>query len=177
MFTPAHAGIGWLLAEAGKGDSMFRRWVFLAAVLPDTDGILMFFSINLYSIYHHVWTHNLLFSLLVSGIAVAFCRGLRWRAFLFTQIAFYAHYFGDYFFTLWPLHYFYPFSDITFFYRHGIPLYHPFNYWATIVLTGAVIILSLWLRRSPIEVFSPALDHRVMHPFDRIPHLPRLTRS
>ena len=45
----AHAGIGWILAEAGRGDRRFRQVVFLASLLPDLDGLSLLFGPEAYS--------------------------------------------------------------------------------------------------------------------------------
>ena len=65
----AHASLGWVLAEAGHGDSRFRRAVFLAAIAPDLDGISYLMGSASALQQHHVWTHNLPFSLVVSLLA------------------------------------------------------------------------------------------------------------
>jgi hypothetical protein len=73
----AHASVGWLLAEAGRGDPRFRRCVFFSAVLPDLDGFNYLFGSMDSLEQHHVWTHNLCFSLLISGLAMLYGRP-RW---------------------------------------------------------------------------------------------------
>lgn len=162
MYLHAHASIGWILAEAGRGDVRFRRTVFLAAIAPDLDGITYVLGSASSIDQHHIWTHNLAFSWLVSLLASLYCGPLRWRAVLITQLAFYSHYFGDYFFTTWPLYYFAPFSMQHFVYRRAWPLWDPVNQW--IGLAGCLIVLALALRsgRTPLEAISPRLDARLL---------------
>ena len=162
MYIPAHAGIGWLLAELGKGDSAFRRSVFLAAILPDIDGITYLFGSASSLNQHHVWSHNLLFSLVISALASVYCSQMRFRAFLFTQIAFYTHILGDYYLTQWPLTFFYPFSAKVFLNGHALALWDPINtllgYLGCLVIIG----LSIIFKRTPLEVLSPTLDAKLV---------------
>jgi len=162
MYIPAHAGIGWLLAEIGKGDSAFRRSVFLAAILPDMDGITYFFGSASSLNQHHVWSHNLLFSLIVSALAAVYCARLRFRAFLFTQIVFYTHVLGDYYFTQWPISFFYPFSDKMLFNGHALALWDPVNTLLGYLGCFLIVILSITFKRTPLEVLSPTLDTKLV---------------
>jgi membrane-bound metal-dependent hydrolase YbcI (DUF457 family) len=157
-----HASLGWALAEAGRGDSCFRRVVFLAAIAPDLDGITYLMGSAAALQQHHIWAHNLLFSLAVSLLAALYCTGLRWRAAAFTQAAFYTHFFGDYFFTTWPQLYLYPFSTRRFFYPSAYAFCDPINDW--LILAGGVVVLGLcaYFRRTPLEVLSPRLDARLV---------------
>ena len=81
MLTTAHAGLGWVFANTVRGDRRFRVMVFLAALVPDLDAVATAFSQTFYDRYHHVLAHNLLFSLIVSAIAVVL-----FLAFLLTLI-------------------------------------------------------------------------------------------
>lgn len=160
MYFPAHAGVGWLLAEAGRGDERFRRSVFLAAILPDLDAFTYLLGSPSSLNQHHVWTHNILFSLLVSVLAAVYCRRMPFRAIFFTQLAFYTHIVGDLVFTQWPVTLLYPFSMHWFSNRHAIPLWEPINTdlgWLGLIV---IIVLSVIFRRTPIEVLSPDLDAR-----------------
>ena len=162
MYIPAHAGIGWLLAEIGKGDSVFRRFVFLAAILPDIDGATYLFGFALSLNQHHIWAHNILFSLIVSTLAGVCCIRIRFKAFLFTQIAFYTHFFGDYCFTQWPIAFFYPFSDKLLFNGHAYALWDPLNTYFGYFGCLLIIILSVIYKRTPLEVLSPRLDLKLV---------------
>ena len=157
MELTAHAGIGWLLAEAGMADDRFRRMVFLAAVLPDLDAVPLVFG---YSEAHHMWTHNLLFSLLVSTVAAVYCRQYRIRSFAFTQLAFYSHYFGDYFFTQWPLTFFWPFSTHGFVSKHAYSYFSRINESLELASLIVIALLAVIFKRTPLEVLSPWLDHK-----------------
>lgn len=167
MYSEVHATIGWILAQPVKGDRRFRASVTLAGLLPDLDVATYLLGSAAFSRYHHVWTHNLFFGLLVSGVAVWICRGRRWQTFLFTQLAFYAHYFGDYFLTRMPLEAFCPFSDAKFSYAGALALGHPINHalvWASLL---AIALIAWRLKRTPLEILSPELDKRLVNLFFR----------
>ena len=163
MFIYTHAGVGWALAEAGKSDRRFRAAVFFASVLPDLDGLLYFFGQRLYTAYHHMWTHGLLFSVVVSLVAAWACKTSRLKTLVFTQLAFYSHYVGDYFFTQWGLYYFWPFSDKMFYFQHAVWLQHPLNYGLVGMAVLLVAALAVRYKRTPVEVISPALDERIVN--------------
>jgi len=165
MMVPAHVGLGWGLAHVTQGNRCFRTAVVLASVIPDIDSISFLFGIDTYIKYHHVLAHNFLFFLVVSFLAVYFCKEMKLKTFLCTQLACYSHYFGDYFFTRYPLQYFYPFSNTRFLYPHGVWLGHILNF----VFLGAaavlVIIIGIWYKRTPVEIISPELDNRIVNVF------------
>lgn len=158
MYFHAHAGLGWILAEAGRGDARFRRAVFLAALAPDVDALTHLLGLSVSLNHHHVWTHNMVFSLIVSVLSVACCANMRLRVFLFTQLAFYAHYFGDYFFTTWPLSFFFPFSRRAFLARGAFHLWHPVNDWLGTGFLFLALMVCVICRRTPLEVISPRAD-------------------
>ena len=163
MTGVAHASLGWMLAEAGRGDRAFRAAVLAAALAPDLDGLTVLLGTAAYDHYHHLLSHNALFSLLVSLVAVALCRRSILKVFLFTQLAFYTHYFGGYFFTKYPLYWLYPFSDRPFFTENSVWVGHPVNQ----VLNFAFLLflgLVAWRTgRTPLEVLSPNLDRRIVN--------------
>lgn len=162
MYFHAHAAVGWILAQAGRGDSRFRRAVFLAAVAPDLDALAYLLGLSISLNSHHVWAHNLPFSLAVSLAAVLYCPDMKGRVLLFTQLAFYAHYFGDYFLTTWPLCFLYPFARRPFLSAHAFHLWHPVNQWMGAGLALAALILCFVCRRTPLELVSPRLDQAMV---------------
>lgn len=165
MHFEAHAGIGWLLAQTWPGDRRFRIAVTAAAVAPDLDVISYIFGPFVYLKYHHVIGHNFIFSLIISAAAVLYCRNSRLPAFIYTQIAFYAHYFGDYFFTLYPLYYFWPFSNTQFLSASAIPLAHWLNTFFLCLGIAAMFLTGFFLKRTVLEIFSPELDKRIVNMF------------
>jgi len=167
MHLEAHAGAGWLLAQAAPGDRRVRAATLLAAVAPDLDVVSYLFGPNAYVAWHHVACHNLLFSLLVSGLAAWWCAGARFKALLLTQAAFYTHFFGDLFFTVYPLQYFWPFSSLEFGLEGSVYLGHWLNTLFVYVALVSVVVLGVVFKRTPLEVVWPALDERVMNAFFR----------
>lgn len=167
MYSEVHATIGWGLAQPVKGDRKFRGCVLFAGLLPDLDVASYLFGSVAFSRYHHVWTHNLFFGLVVSGAACWICRGQRGKTFLFTQLAFSAHYFGDYFLTRMPLAAFWPISDAKFGYAGALPLGHPINHALVWVSLLAIALIAWRFKRTPMEVLSPELDKRLVNFFFR----------
>ena len=159
----AHAGIGWLLAEAGRGGRRFRQVVFLSAVAPDLDGLSLLFGLAAYGTYHDRVTHSVLFSLLVSLAGVALCRNERARAFIFTQCAFYLHVIGDYFLSGWPIALWFPFSHAVVISKHALWLGHPVNYVLSVLGLACMLWLSRRLKRTPFDVVSGPLDRRIVN--------------
>jgi membrane-bound metal-dependent hydrolase YbcI (DUF457 family) len=152
-----------MLAEAGREDRAFRAAVLAASVAPDIDGLTVLFGTGPYDRLHHLLSHNALFSLVVSALAVLLCRRSRVKVFLFTQVAFYLHYFGDYFFTKYPLYWLYPFSDRPFYTEHSVWVGHPVNQVLNVVILALVGVMAWRTGRSPLEVLSPNLDRRLVN--------------
>lgn len=136
-------------------------------MLPDLDAASYLFGAETYLRYHHVLAHNLVFSLAVSLVATWLCRGRRLRAFLFTQLAFYTHFFGDYFLTVYPLKPFYPFSDAEFLFENAVSLGHPLNIVLAYGGIALFFVLAFLCKRTPVELFSPGLDERLVNMFFR----------
>ncbi|MGA1869606.1 MAG: metal-dependent hydrolase [bacterium] len=163
MHAITHAGLGWFLANIGDEDRRFRGSVLLASIIPDIDGITVFLGLTSYDQYHHLFCHNLLFSLAVSLISVWFAKKRRIKTFIFTQLAFYTHYFGDYFFTRYPLYYFWPFSDKAYLSPHGVWIGHPVNYIFCLLALLYFVYIAAKYGRTPIEPFHPILDLRLVN--------------
>jgi len=163
MQVLAHAGIGWALAEAGRGTRRFRQVVFLSSLLPDLDGLSVLFGLAAYGTYHGVVTHAVAFSLAVSAAGAALCRGERFRAFAFTQLAFWSHVIGDYLLSGWALALWFPFSRAVVIWPHALSLFHPVNTALSILGLAYILWLGRRFKRTPIEVFSPQLDERIVN--------------
>ena len=112
MNSEAHLALGWILAHcAGTETRRFRAIVTVAALAPDVDVLSYAGGMHAYATLHHALGHNVFFSIAFSVGALFFARidgSLRcaMKIVLFTQLAFYSHYFGDYFFTRFPLEFF-----------------------------------------------------------------------
>jgi inner membrane protein len=157
----AHAGIGWILAEAGRGDRRFRQAVFLAAVIPDIDGLSLLAGLEAYSTYHDRITHSVPFAVLVSLIGAAFCHRHRAKVVVFTQLAFFSHILGDYFLSGWPIALWFPFGRTEIMSAHALWLGHPVNHVLNAVSVACMIWMGWRFKRTPFEVVSASLDQRV----------------
>ncbi len=168
MHIEAHAGAGWLLAELSRGDRRLRAWIMWAALLPDLDGLAWFGGFPCYLAYHHRLTHTLCFSLLVTVLAVISCSSHRLKALVFTQLAFYTHYFGDYLFTRYPLYWLWPISNREFFWDKALSLGHPVNQYLLWASAAIMLILSIYYKRTPLEAISVRLDRFVVGSFGNV---------
>jgi membrane-bound metal-dependent hydrolase YbcI (DUF457 family) len=161
----AHAGLGWALAEAGKGDSRFRQVVFLSAILPDLDGLSLIFGLQAYATYHHFFTHSIPFAILFPLVGAAICRGQRMKTFAFALIGCASHLVSDYFLTGWSMALWYPFSATMISPEHSLTLDHPVNYLLAALAIIYMIYSSIRRKRTPFEVISAKLDQRLCNQF------------
>lgn len=169
MNSEAHLAAGWILAHLGGRHETrrFRALVTFAAVAPDLDVIAYVFGERAYATYHHAAGHNVFFSLLLSAASVMFARGGRWKVFFFTQLAFYSHYYGDYFFTRFPLEFFWPLSNKGYVYGYRIGLDHPINLAFSYLSFVVIVAMAAAYKRTPVELLSPELDRRLVNLFRR----------
>ncbi len=168
MNTEAHLALGWMLAHAGGAESRrFRQLVVFSALASDLDVLTMIGGVQAYASYHHAIGHNVFFSVMISGICVLLSRHKPWKIVVFSQLGFYSHYFGDYFFTRFPLQYFWPVSYRAFIYSYRIGLDHPINLAFGYASFLILIVMAMKFKRTPIELFSIALDQRIINLFRR----------
>ena len=164
MNTEAHLAAGWILAHlGGVEDRRFRAAVTLAAIAPDVDSLAFFFGERAYASIHHALGHNVYFFTGASVLAALWCRRRWWKVLLFTQLALYSHYFGDYFLTRFPLEFYWPASHRLFIHGYRIGLDHPINTALSYASLLVFFVMAFWCRRTPLEIISPALDRRVVN--------------
>ncbi|EDM29399.1 hypothetical protein LNTAR_23454 [Lentisphaera araneosa HTCC2155] len=84
---------------------------------------------------------------------------------MWTQLGFYTHYFGDYFFTQFPLYYFWPLSEQGFLYSGAVPLWHPSNKVFQWISVAALMFFAVKNKRTPIEIISEKWDKKVIASF------------
>jgi membrane-bound metal-dependent hydrolase YbcI (DUF457 family) len=169
MNLEAHLAAGWILAHCGGPSTRrFRAAVTFAAIAPDLDVLSYLGGARTYSTLHHALGHNIFFGLLVSLASLAFfTRADWWKVFLFTQLAFASHYYGDYFFTRFPLEPWWPFSTKGYIHSYRIGLDHPINLFLSYFSFVVFIVLGVLFKRTPIELISPELDRRIVNLFRR----------
>jgi hypothetical protein len=108
-----HAFIGWWTANVLPLSRRDRGLVLLAGILPDLDGLTLFYSHEAYVRYHHVIAHNLLGAVICTAAVALFARQ-RLQAAVLAFLGWHLHLICDYFGSAgpdgpWVLPYLYPF--------------------------------------------------------------------
>ena len=103
-------------------------------------------------------------------MAIYFCReNNSWpKIFIWTQLSFHCHYFRDYFFTKFPIQYFWPLNDAGFLYQDSLALWHPVNKVFQWLYVAALIALAIKFKRTPVEVISVKWDQKVVNSFKSV---------
>lgn len=78
MHIQSHIMSGWCVANYCGLTARERFLAMLAATLPDWDGVTWFLGREAYWATHHIYGHNLLFAVILSGVLTLFCTH-RWR--------------------------------------------------------------------------------------------------
>jgi hypothetical protein len=160
MHLEAHAMLGWAIGNLAGKEAGMRRYVTLAAVLPDLDGLGFFFGPHGYDRWHHTIGHNLFAWVTVAALAGWCFRS--WKAAALAALAFGSHVIADMGLSGWPVYLLWPFSGRAFLFPHSVGLSHPLNIQLIYAGYAVVLLLALICRRTPLELFSPALDRLVM---------------
>ena len=84
MHIQTHVMSGFCVGDLFPISAKERFFCMLAASLPDLDGVTYVLGQNAYWATHHVYGHNLLFALLLSGVLTLFSEH-RERCFLIYQ--------------------------------------------------------------------------------------------
>ena len=96
MHLQTHVMSGWCVANCFRLSARERFLAMLAAGLPDLDGVTYFFGDEAYWATHHIYGHNLLFALLLSGVLVVFCAQVKlFPVFSAVASAFHDHLLGS----------------------------------------------------------------------------------
>lgn len=162
MHIPTHILSGWCVGNlVPEFTARERMFCVIAAAVADFDGVGRVISEELYWDYHHRLGHNVFFATLLAAVmAAASTRGRRAIAFLIYLLLGHLHIVLDYFGSGpgWPLHYFWPASDV------GIvnPRAWPFFSWQNLSAAFALIVWALVSAyrqgRTPVELITPRLD-------------------
>ena len=171
MSPITHFFSGWVLANCVHLERRDRALITIAAVIPDIDGLglipewltansphpLMWFTR-----YHHS-LHTLPFAFIVTALAFVVAR-YRWLPAIMVFLSFHVHLLEDLLGSRgpdgyqWPIPYLKPFSSWEISWSGQWAL----NDWRNVVITAALLFISLYLARqrgySFIEMFSRRAD-------------------
>ena len=142
-----------------------RRWATIAALLPDIDGLPVVFGAQYYGEFHHTFGHNVFLWAGVSALAAHRLRSL--KAGLVVFVCFGSHLLADAYFSGLNLYPLWPVSWWACAVKGGYSLFDPINTQLGYVGLGLVFLLTLVYRRTPVELFSPRLDHLLVSTFSR----------
>lgn len=159
-----HLITGWLLGNAGGRTLAERRFITVMAIAPDIDGTLVFIP-GFMEQWHRTFSHNVFFFALAPLTTFLFFKRRRLSILLYAYLAIVSHLLLDLVATgWWGLRPFWPLSNYEILMSRYIPE-NVMKYYVQIsllvLLIGAVVILYRQLRRTPLEVISPALDKLV----------------
>jgi len=177
MSPVTHFLASWVIASFPGLERRDVALVTFAGVAPDVDGFgflpeLLTRSsahpIDWFTRYHHVLAHNLLFASLIAIGVFAVARR-RWLTAGLAFLTVHLHLLMDVLGSRgpdgfnWSIPYLEPFSSKFQFAWSG---QWALNSWQNIVITlgllAFAVIRSIQMGRSPVEIFSPAVDKRVV---------------
>lgn len=159
MHLEAHALLGWAVANLAQADRRTRVWCVSAAVLPDLDAISYLAGTNAYQLWHHTFGHNVFLWALMT--ALAYWKLRQPVGAVLVGLSFGSHLLTDFYFSGWKLYLFWPFSRSGYVSQHSFDLGHWVNLALIYGLLGVALLIALWRKRTPIELFSPTVDSLV----------------
>ena len=156
-----HAELSWLLAQ-GLRSRRDRVLVTCAGLAPDVDGLTLLAGEDWYGRYHHVLFHGYVGALLTTVVCTALA-GQRGRVALLALVAFHLHLLCDLAGSGpgWPIFYFWPTSDVEWFWSGQWDLASWQN---TLIGLGATLVClgcALRYRRTAVELLSERWDAEV----------------
>jgi hypothetical protein len=161
MHIPTHILSGWCVGNLLPFTPRERVFCMVAAAVADVDGLGRIVSEAAYWDYHHRLGHNIFFATIVAGVMAAGSarqrRGIACVAYLALA---HVHLVLDYFGSGpgWPLHYFWPASDV------GIVNPRPWSFFswqnlsAAFALIAWTLVIACRQGRTPVETLTPRLD-------------------
>jgi len=157
--------LGWAIGVVAKADARLCRYCVIGALLPDLDSISYPFGAAAYEKYHHALGHNVFTGLLFCAAATVHCRS--WKALGLSLLCFGSHLLADAWLSAWVQYLFWPFSHKGYVFANALELAHPVNLHLVCFGMAMVLALALLYKRTPIALFSPALDRLVVSAFSR----------
>ena len=177
MSPVTHFLASWVIASFPKLERRDVALVTFAGVAPDLDGLGAIpelltrhsdHPLDWFSRYHHVLAHNLTFAILVA-IAVLFFSKRKWLSAGLSLLAVHLHFLMDIAGSrgpdgyIWSIPYLAPFSAKLQLAWGG---QWALNSWQNVVITcallAATMVRAIQIGRSPVEIFSPAADQKVV---------------
>ncbi len=162
MHIQTHIMSGWCAANCFSLTPKERFLAMLAASLPDLDGLTYFFGQNLYWSTHHIYGHNLVFALLLSGGLAAFCTHKLKCFFLFLGLV-HLHFVMDLLGSGegWTIPYWFPFNKTEYVWSFGWDFNAVENKLAALLFLFGCVAIAVFLKRTPLEFLMPKLDRRL----------------
>ena len=164
MHFEPHATLGWTIGILGGADRRLRNYCVVGAVLPDIDAAAYLFGPLAYGEWHHTFGHNVFLWAAFVGWVTWRCRS--WRALLLSALAFGSHLLTDAQFSGWRQYLLWPISHEGYVFSGAVGLEAPINYWLVYASPAVIVILAAFFRRTPIDIFSPALDRLIVSFFE-----------
>ncbi|MDD5224715.1 MAG: metal-dependent hydrolase [bacterium] len=166
MAPITHGLLSWIGANLVRLNRRERGIAVLAGIIPDLDGLGIFFGLKYYIQYHHVIFHNFLAGFLVMGLAFAFSTR-RIATALLAGALFHLHLLCDLLGSgpVWPLYYLWPLSQKEWLLSFQWNLASWQNTVVTILSLIATVYIAVRMDRTPVEFFSTALDQKVVGVF------------
>ena len=177
MSPVTHFLASWLVASVPWLERRDVALVTFAGVAPDLDGLGAIpelltrhtsHPLDWFSRYHHLLAHNLIFAVLVAIVVFALSQR-RWLTTALAFLAVHLHFAMDLLGSRgpdgynWPIPYLEPFSSKLQLAWSG---QWTLNSWQNVVLTCVLICLTIYRAiqtgSSPVAIFSPSADRRVV---------------
>jgi membrane-bound metal-dependent hydrolase YbcI (DUF457 family) len=156
MHLEPHAALGWTIGIIGRADRKLRNWCVVGAILPDIDAIPYVFGPDVYARWHHTFGHNVFLWAAFVGFVTWRCRSI--RAAILSFLAFGSHLLTDAQLSGWDLYLFWPVSREGYLFANAVGLEAPINTFLVYASLGVVLLIGLFYRRTPMDIFSPKLD-------------------
>lgn len=163
MHIQSHLMSGWCAANCFSLTARERFLAMLAATLPDLDGLSWFFGAKAYWATHHIYGHNLLFGIALSGFLSVFCTH-RLKCFLLYLGLFHLHLGMDLLGSGdgWTIPYALPFSSHEYAFHGTWDFNGPENKLVGLALLIWCLGIAVVQRRTPLEYPMPKLDAQLV---------------
>lgn len=168
MHIQTHVMSGFCLGNLFPISAKERFFCMLAASLPDLDGVTYVLGQNAYWATHHVYGHNLLFALLLSGVLTLFSEH-RKRCFPIYLLLVHLHFAMDLLGSGegWTIPYLWPFHD----WELAISAWD-FDSWQNKAAGLAFLLwclgIAVFQRRTIFEWIMPGLDRQLAAYFSKL---------